>query len=198
MVSVKQAKLYCCEDISLIENYDEAVSSPLKYDLHHKLGLWFDTQWLIDNGFYYQQRAEMLVFLTHRDHVYLHNKTPNEETRLKISVAKKGCVFTEEHKHKLSVSHKGKRPSEHCLRKMIEVHKGVPLTEEQKQKIRMAQINDVERSKKVGQYTIDGEFIAEYPSLGEIKRKLGFSKSTVSACCNGKRKTAYGFVWKFV
>ena len=37
-----------------------------------------------------------------------------------------------------------------------------------------------------------------YPSLAEIQRKIGFSKQNISACCNGKRKSAYKFHWEWV
>ena len=50
-------------------------------------------------------------------------------------------------------------------------------------------------SKKVLQFTLDGEFIREWPSIQEIERQLGFNHSAVSRCCNGKQKSAYGFKW---
>ena len=40
------------------------------------------------------------------------------------------------------------------------------------------------------------EVIAEYPSLREVERKLGFDNGHISACCNGKLKQAYGYFWK--
>ena len=49
-------------------------------------------------------------------------------------------------------------------------------------------------SKKVLQFTLDGEFVREWPSVNECERN-GFSKSAVSRCCNGKQKSAYGFKW---
>lgn len=50
---------------------------------------------------------------------------------------------------------------------------------------------------KVYQYTLDNEFIAEYPSLAEVKRMHGYDASKISLCARGKRKTAYGYVWKY-
>ena len=52
-------------------------------------------------------------------------------------------------------------------------------------------------SKKVLQFTLDGEFIREWPSTREIERQLGFDHGTVGRCCNGKQKTAYGFLWMY-
>ena len=53
------------------------------------------------------------------------------------------------------------------------------------------------RSKPVYQYSIDGELIKEWPSLSEIGRQTGYSCGYISDCCNGKRKTAYGFIWRY-
>lgn len=53
-------------------------------------------------------------------------------------------------------------------------------------------------SKSVGQYTLHGELIKIWPSTMEVKRQAGFSYSHVSEVANGKRKTAYGFIWKYI
>lgn len=37
-----------------------------------------------------------------------------------------------------------------------------------------------------------------YPSTMEIQRQLGFNKSAISRCCNGKLKTAYSYTWQYV
>ena len=52
-------------------------------------------------------------------------------------------------------------------------------------------------SKPILQYSIDNQFIKEYPSITEAKRQLGFSTSAISWCCQGKRNTAYGYKWKY-
>ena len=51
-------------------------------------------------------------------------------------------------------------------------------------------------SKKVLQFTLTGELIREWPSVAECERN-GFNKGKVSECCNGKRKTYKGFIWKY-
>ena len=53
-------------------------------------------------------------------------------------------------------------------------------------------------SKTVYQYTMDGEIVAEYPSTMEVERQLGYAQSHISQCCNGKRKTANGFIWRYI
>lgn len=52
-------------------------------------------------------------------------------------------------------------------------------------------------SKTVLQFTKDGEFIKEWKSGKDIQRILGFDSSHISRCCLGKRKSAFGFVWKY-
>ena len=52
------------------------------------------------------------------------------------------------------------------------------------------------RSKKVLQLSLSGELIREWPSVMECSRN-GYDFRNVSACCLGKRKTAYGFCWEY-
>ena len=52
-------------------------------------------------------------------------------------------------------------------------------------------------SKLVLQFTKNGEFVKEWLSMHQIERELGFANSSISECCNEKRKTAYGYIWKF-
>lgn len=51
-------------------------------------------------------------------------------------------------------------------------------------------------SNTVIQFTKSGEIVKEWPSIHEVERALGFSSSNISACCNGKYKSAYGYVWR--
>ena len=59
------------------------------------------------------------------------------------------------------------------------------------------QINDPNKSKRVLQFTLDGEFVREWESTMEIQRQLGYNNANISACCLGKLKTAYGFRWEY-
>jgi len=53
-------------------------------------------------------------------------------------------------------------------------------------------------SKSIGQYTLDGKLIKVWQSASEAGRQLGFSQGSISDVARGKRKTAYGYVWKYV
>ena len=52
-------------------------------------------------------------------------------------------------------------------------------------------------SKPVLQFTLEDILIKEYPSTHQAYRETGFANQHISDCCNGKRKTAYGFKWKY-
>ena len=53
-------------------------------------------------------------------------------------------------------------------------------------------------SKPVAQYTKDGAFIKALASAAEVKRQLGFNHSNIIQVAKGNRKTACGFIWKYV
>ena len=91
IANIKKLEKYCT-DYTKIENYEEALHSPLKYDLHHRLEI-DEMQSASDLKFlhlYYHRPPEELIFLEHGEHIRLHNLNSSEETRQKISDAKKG------------------------------------------------------------------------------------------------------------
>lgn len=53
-------------------------------------------------------------------------------------------------------------------------------------------------SKPILKISIDGDIVARYECTREAEEELGFyTNSKISDCANGKRKTAYGFKWKY-
>lgn len=63
-------------------------------------------------------------------------------------------------------------------------------------------------SKAVIQETLDGNFVKEWASTREIEQTLGFSNTSISACCRGFAKDyhsgkvypvhqAFGYKWKY-
>lgn len=80
-----------------------------------------------------------------------------------------GKHHTEETKQKMSETKKGKFGSEH------------------------------NRSKKVAQYDKQTlKLIKIWDSMHNVERELGINNGNISACCKGKRKSAGGYVWKYV
>lgn len=145
MICERRAKEYCCEELSMIENYEEAMNDTAHtWDCHHRAEILpcgrFKIEDLKKHGLYYGRPAKELVFLKHKDHLCLHlGGVPlTLEARRKMSETKKGKPKSEEHKRKLSEARKGKKASEETKRKMSEMRKGKkakPFSEEHKKRI---------------------------------------------------------------
>ena len=96
IASTKILEKYC-KNYKNIENYEDAVRSPLIYDLHHRLEI-SEMQSVSDLIFlhlYYHRPPEELIFLEHGEHQRLHKANLSAETRKKISAAKKGIFAGE-------------------------------------------------------------------------------------------------------
>lgn len=50
---------------------------------------------------------------------------------------------------------------------------------------------------KVNQYSLDGKFIKTWNSLTEAAKNLNCNQPHMSEVCNGKRKTAGGYIWRY-
>lgn len=53
------------------------------------------------------------------------------------------------------------------------------------------------RGRAVAQFTMDGEFIAEYPSMSEAARQTGASVTRISTICRGIGYSAGGYRWRY-
>ena len=96
-----------------------------------------------------------------------------------------GKKHTELTKNKISQKQKGNK---YCV--------GRIMSQETRNKIGNA--NMWHQVKKINCYDLDGNFIKQYKSIGEAGRFLKKENySSISAVCKGKRKTAYGFIWKY-
>ena len=160
-------KKYCCEDQSLIENYDKAISDTTQiWHCHHRGEVLpcgrFSPNDLNKFGLYFNRPAAELIFLTQTEHNRLHFKgvprgPMSEATKKAISETLKGHSVGEVTKKSISEA----------------------------------------RSKKVLQLTKAGEFIREWPSAMEASHRLGIAQPSICICCLGKRKSASGFVWRY-
>lgn len=52
-------------------------------------------------------------------------------------------------------------------------------------------------NKRVLQFDNNGKYIKTWHSLTEVSKTLKIRLSSLSQCCNGKYKTAGGFIWKY-
>ena len=152
MINSYKAKSYCCEEISLIENYNQAIADQTKmWDIHHRRECdsegrtLFTKKQLIDMNLYYQRPASELVFVTRS----MHKKIHLEQMR---KCWKKG----------------GK-----------------------------SQIKIEKCSIPIFQFSLDGTFIREWPSLSEASHQLKTSIGNICSCLKGRYKSAGGFVWRY-
>lgn len=95
MISKRMARRFCCEDISKIEGYQEAVADDTQvWHIHHKRETdeGIPGKELIRRGEYFRRPASELIFLTKTQHHRLHSlgKHHSETTREKISQALSG------------------------------------------------------------------------------------------------------------
>lgn len=53
------------------------------------------------------------------------------------------------------------------------------------------------QKKPVLQYDLNMNLLKEFKSLAEAARSINRNHGNISLCCQGKRKTAYKFIWKY-
>lgn len=75
MINERNVKLYCSQDISLIENYHQAVWDPYeKWEIHHRRECGengktlFTKKQLIEMKLYFKRPAKELIFVTRSTH----------------------------------------------------------------------------------------------------------------------------------
>jgi len=52
--------------------------------------------------------------------------------------------------------------------------------------------------KKIGQFLKDGTFVKEWAGIVIASKELSIFSQNISECCLGKRKSAGGYIWKFL
>lgn len=103
---------------------------------------------------------------------------PSVETRIKLQYIK-----SKEHREKLS---KAKIGNKHPFyNKSRETHKNW-------------MIENHPNKKPIFQYDLENNLIKEWVSASEAHNALGIDYRNISACCREKRKTAGGYIWKFI
>lgn len=133
--------------------------------------------------------------------------SPCEETRKKMSIARRKRIITDETRLKLRNSTKGKKNgfygkhhTEESKKKMSLAHKGKPgiykgktLSEEHKRKIGLKSLY---RNAKSFKCVETGKV---YRCVREVIEEYGFKcDSSIYACCKKIRKSAYGLHWEYI
>lgn len=54
------------------------------------------------------------------------------------------------------------------------------------------------KTNKVAQFTLDGEYIKTFNSAIEICEEFGYTRSVILSACNGSKRQAYGYKWRYV
>lgn len=123
----------------------------------------------------------------------------SDESIRKGKEANIGKHHTEEHKKKISESNKGKHHTEEAKEKIRQANLGKHFSEETLAKMTDFQRSRTDNKMPVQQFTKDGQFVKEFPSISEAARRTGLSGSGISACCSGKyhRKSLGNSVWKY-
>lgn len=139
--------MFCKDDMSLIENYEEAINSEEKYDCHHRLEteLNMSVKELKEKDLYYNRPASELIFLTHSEHAKLHHPKGKQICNEPWNKGKKG-IYSEQYINKLSDSHKGHKVTEETKLKLKQYEpwmKGKHHTEYAKQKNREKHLDKI-------------------------------------------------------
>lgn len=53
-------------------------------------------------------------------------------------------------------------------------------------------------SKKVAQYSMDGQYIKTFSAQREASRETGILQGNISAACHGIQQSAGGYIWKLI
>jgi len=110
-----------------------------------------------------------------------------------------GMIVSDETRRKLSNSLKGQKThlginhSESTKLKISLSRTGKTHSEETKHKMRIESYN----KKRVSQYDKNNNYIRNYISTMEAQRETNIPNTNIAKCCNGKLKTAGGYVWVY-
>lgn len=171
MISEAQAQKYCHEDISKIENYEQAVNDKdNQWDCHHRAEILpcgvYSRENLKKVGLYWNRPASELIYIRHDEHMALHTRNRKPETIRRIAEKKMGKPRDLETRRKISESYPRKKK--------------------------------VEMTRRSDGYIREFPSMGE---AARWLRENGHPKATitrVSQCATGHRATAYGSTWRRV
>lgn len=77
------------------------------------------------------------------------------------------------------------------IRGMVSLNKGKKMSEEQKEKLRIASTKYL-----VYQYTLDNILVATYIGMHNAAKSVNTDYKSIQRACNGRAKTCKGYIWK--
>jgi hypothetical protein len=128
------------------------------------------------------------------------NKNISEETKYKIGESVRQRVVSKETRQKMSLSRKGNNHTEETKKKISQSKKDQHPTEETKIKIKNSKLGKpTKKSQPVNQYDLKGNFIKTWDKIKEASIAIGkpLDTASITCCCRGKQKTAFGYIWKY-
>lgn len=102
-----------------------------------------------------------------------------------------GKILSKEHKIKMSISLTGRNVSNDTRKKMSEWQKG------EKHRLFGVFGKDNLKSKPIKQFDLNGNYLRDWSCAHEVQLLHNFNKKNINRCCNGSRKSAYGFIWRY-
>ena len=122
-------------------------------------------------------------------------RTP--QTKNKMSQDRKGISKPEGFGDKVSKSLMGYKRTE---QNRINISKGLTgIIRSEGTRLKMSQSKKGKRAKSIEQYDLQNNKIREFKSITEACDYLGKynRQGDITACCKGKQKTAFGYIWKY-
>lgn len=119
--------------------------------------------------------------------------TKEELEKLKQDIPHILEEYQEDQKTK-TVRHKGNRRyvgNSTWVKGMIGLNTGKKMSQEQKEKIRIASTKYI-----VYQYTLEGELVDTYYGMNKAAEAVNTDYKSIQRACNGRAKTCKGFIWK--
>ena len=104
----------------------------------------------------------------------------------------KGHSPSSETRAKLSKARLKENLSEETLRRRSESLRGRVFSDEHKRKIGDG------NSKAIEMFSKDGTYIRSFRSAHDAEIAIGVNHSHISQCCNGRRNSTGGYLWRFV
>lgn len=149
----------------------------------------------------YNNRADNLQVMTDEEHRAIHKnsdetfKRRSEGTKRWINEKGhplKGKHHSDETKKKISIANK-KYTDEELRERRKEMERKKYW--ENKGKIIIPKKVRITSVKPILQYTLDGEFVAEYQNISEASRQTGICRKAINNCVNQKVHTKNGYTW---
>lgn len=101
-------------------------------------------------------------------------------------------AFLEKPNYKCEVNHKDENPKNNKVENLEYI------THKENCNYGRRKNGNQDKSKKVAQYTLDGELVKIYDSLRKAEKENNVPRgSSIAHCCRGKQKQFNNFIWKY-